>query len=249
MILAVALTAVALATPVAVPPRTALAVSPAHVTFEAGGRAAVRIEAGAGSRLVLRAAVAGLALDLRGKPRVAASRDAAPWLSVSPHIVNVGPAGATIVIASQRRGSARPGDHSAIVLLTATAPATKGMAVRLRIGVVVTVRVSGPRVHRIEVTAAQARRARRGQGRLIDVTLANRGNVIESIGGASLRITLLHRGRVVARLLAARRKVLPHTTAVVTVRYRGRTRGADTVRVTLPTAEGRTDVRSFPLRL
>jgi hypothetical protein len=247
MILAVALTAaVALPTPAAVPPRTAFSVSPAHVAFEAGGRAAVHIEAGAGSRLVVRAGLAGLALDFRGKPRIASRRDAALWLSVSPRIVNVGRGGATIVIASRRRTSARPGDHSALVLLTATARATKGVAVQLRVGVVVTVRVSGPRVHRIEVTAAQARREGPGQGRLIDVTLANRGNVIESIGGASLRITVLHRGRVIARLVAVQRTVLPHTSAVVTVRYRGR---ADTVRVTLPRANGRAAVRSFPLRL
>ncbi|MFL5963623.1 MAG: hypothetical protein ACJ757_12105 [Gaiellaceae bacterium] len=248
MILAAALS-VALAGVFAAAPRTALTVSPAHVALDAGSRAAIRVEARTGSRLVLRASVAGLALGLRGKPRIAASHDAAPWLSVSPRTVDLGRAGATILIASRRQPSARPGDHTALVLLTATAGATKGMAVRLRVGVVVTVRVKGRRVHRVVATAARARRAPPARGALIEVTLANRGNVIESIGGASLRITLLHRGRVIARLTVARRKVLPHTIAVVTVHYRGRSRGAVTVRVAVTRPSERPAVRSFPLRL
>jgi hypothetical protein len=241
--------AAALAGPVAVGPRTALTVSPAHVAFDAGGRATLKVETGAARRLRLRASVAGLALDRRGKPRVAARRDAASWLSVSPATVDVGPAGATLVIASRPQPSARAGEHSAVVLLTATAPSAKGVAIELRVGVVVTVRVKGRLVHRVEVTAARLKRRPLGRYRLIELTFANRGNVIESIGGPRLRITLLRRGRVIARLPTARRKVLPHTAAVVVVAYRGRRHGPTTVRVELPRPGGRTAVRSFPLRL
>jgi len=241
--------AAALASPIAVAPRTALTVSPAHVAFDAGGRATLKVETGGARRLRLRAAVAGLALDRRGKPRVAARRDAAPWLSVSPARVDVGPAGATLVIASRPQPSSRAGEHSAVVLLTATAPSAKGVAIELRVGVVVTVRVKGRLVHRVEVTAARLRRRPLGRNRLIELTFVNRGNVIESIGGPRLRITLLRRGRVIASLPTARRKVLPHTAAVVVVAYRGRRHGRATVRVELPSPGGRTSVRSFPLRL
>jgi hypothetical protein len=134
-------------------------------------------------------------------------------------------------------------------LLTTTVRASKGVPVQLRVGVIVTVRVNGRRVHRVEVTAARSRRAPQGQGRLIDVTLANRGNVIESIGGPSLRIVVLRHGHPIARLTVARRKVLPHTIALVTVRYRGRDHGAARVRVVLTESDGRTAARSFSLRL
>jgi hypothetical protein len=239
----------ALASPVAAAPRTALSVSPAHVALDAGSRASLHVQTGAGRRLLLRASVAGLALDLRGRPRVATKRDAAPWLSVSPATVEVGRAGATLVIASRRQPASRAGEHSAVVLLTATAPSAKGVAIQLRVGVVVTVRVKGRLVHRVEVTAARLRRRPLQRSRLIELTFANRGNVIESIGGPRLRITLLRRGRVIARLPAARRKVLPHTAALVVVRYRGRSHGPATIRVTLPKPGGRTAVRSFTLRL
>ena len=250
MSVAVALAAAtALASPVEAPPPTALAVSPAHVVLDAGGRAAVRIETRAGRRLLLRATVAGLALDLRGKPRIAAQRDAAPWLSVTPATVDVGRAGATIVIAAHRRAAARPGDHTALVLLTATTPPTRGVAIQLRVGVAVTVRVKGRRVHRVEVTTVRARRRPPRRSVLIELTFANRGNVIESLGGARLQITLLRGERVIARLPTVRRKVLPHTAALVVVRYRGRSHGAATIRVALAAPNGRTAVRSFPLRL
>ena len=249
VVLTAAATALATQVTVAAAPRTALSVSPAHVAFDAGGRAALHVETGAGRRLRLRASVAGLALDRRGKPRVAARRDAAPWLSVSPETVDVGPAGATLVIGSRRQPSSQAGEHSAVVLLTATAPSATGVAIELRVGVVVTVRVKGRLVHRVEVTAARLRRQPLRRYRLIELTFANRGNVIESIGGPRLRIVLLRRGRVIARFQAVRRKVLPHTAAVVVVAYRGHRHGPARIQVVLPGPGGRIAVRSFPLRL
>jgi hypothetical protein len=43
--------------------------------------------------------------------------------------------------------------------------------------------------------------------------------------------------------------VLPHTTALVVVRYRGHSHGPATIQVTMPKPGGRTAVRSFTLRL
>jgi hypothetical protein len=64
-----------------------------------------------------------------------------------------------------------------------------------------------------------------------------------------VRITLLHRGRVIANLTVARRRVLPNTAAAVTVRYRGRIRGAVIARVAVARAGAHPEVRSFHLRL
>ena len=229
------------------PARVSLSASPAHVTLAAGTRTSVHVEAAASAGMILRASVAGFELDLRGRPRIVPSTDAASWLTLSPRRVFVGNTGATVVISSRRALAARPGDHSAIVLLTTTAPSSKGMVVRMRIGLVVTVRVKGRRIRNLVVANARSRHAVRGAS--IDVALANRGNVIESIDGSRLRVVLLRRGRVVARLRPGRRKVLPRTSALVAVRYRGKLRGTVTARVELTRAGGAVARRSFRVRL
>jgi hypothetical protein len=232
------------------PARVSLSVSPAHVTLAAGTRTAVHVEAGARAGMILRTSVAGFTLDLRGRPRIVPSTDAASWLTLTPRRVRVGAIGATVIISSRRPSAARPGDHSAIVLLTTTAPSAKGMVLRMRIGLVVTVRVKGRLVRNLVVASARSRHAVRGvRGASIDVALANRGNVIESIDGNRLRVVLLRRGRVVARLRPGRRKVLPRTSALVAMRYRGKLRGAVTARVELTRADGAVARRSFRLRL
>jgi hypothetical protein len=229
------------------PARVSLSVSPAHVTLAAGTRTAVHVEAGARAGMILRTSVAGFTLDLRGRPRIVPSTDAASWLTLTPRRVRVGAIGATVIISSRRPSAARPGDHSAIVLLTTTAPSAKGMVLRMRIGLVVTVRVKGRLVRNLVVASARSRHAVRGAS--IDVALANRGNVIESIDGNRLRVVLLRRGRVVGRLRPGRRKVLPRTSALVAMRYRGKLRGAVTARVELTRADGAVARRSFRLRL
>jgi hypothetical protein len=249
LIAPVVLAAAALsAASIAVPPRLALSVSPAHLALAAGGRATVHVGGISGGRLVLRASVEGLALDGRGRPRIVTGRDAAPWLSVRPRTILAGQAGATFVVASRRPSGARPGDHTAIVLLTATNLNRKGIAVAMRVGLVVAVRVSGRSIRRVEVLMARARPRSRGRC-LIDVTIANLGDRIESIGGRRLAVTLVHRGRVIERLRGARRVLLPHTRAVVSFRSRTAIRGVVVARIAVVRPDGETAARSFRLRL
>lgn len=248
MIGSVALAAsLALASHVSAPARLTLSASPTHVALVAGARRAVRVTERGARPLVVEASVAGLGLDRGGRPRIIRPGDAAPWISVSPRRVTVGRGGATLVVSSRRAAGARPGDHSAVVLLTAIAPSASGVVVRMRIGLVVSVRVAGALVHRLEVRAARVRRS--GRARLIELLLANRGNVIESIGPRRLWVALVRRGRVVARLRPGRREVLPRTNATVELRYGGSARGVVTARVELTRPVGRRRVRSFPLRL
>jgi hypothetical protein len=250
MIAAVTLAAAALsAGSVTGPARVALSVSPAHISLDAGGEATVRVGAIAGGRLRLRATVMGLALDMRGRPRIVGPRDAGTWLTVGPRTIFAGRDGATFIVSSRRPPRARPGDHSAIVVLTATAPARKGVAVEMRVGLVVTVRVGGHLVRRLQVVAARAKRLPGGRGRLILVTVANRGDVIESIGGAHLEVTLLRRGRTIARFRGVRRKVLPRTRAVVSFRCRAPTHGEVRARIAVARPGGGTAARAFRLRL
>jgi hypothetical protein len=249
LIAAVALAAAALsAATLGAPPRLALSVTPTHLALAAGGRATVHVGGISGGRLVLRASVAGLALDARGRPQIVAGRDASPWVTVRPRTILAGPAGAAFVVASRRPSRARPGDHTAIVLLTATKLKRKGLAVAMRVGLVVAVRVSGRSIRRVEALAARARPTPRG-GRLIAVTIANRGDRIESIGGSALELSLSRRGRVLARLHGARRKLLPRTRAVVTFHVPPRIRGDVLARVTVTRPGGKAAARRFLLRL
>ncbi|HEX4679323.1 MAG TPA: hypothetical protein VH210_09025 [Gaiellaceae bacterium] len=250
MIAAIALTAAALSTGSgAAPARLALSVSPAHVTLAAGEKATVRVGGTGGRRLLLRATVAGLALDARGRPRITALRDAGPWLTVRPQTISAGRHGATFVVRSRRPAKARPGDHSAIVLVTATAPSKTAIAVEMRVGLVVTVRVAGRMTRRVEVIAARVRHLPGKRGRVVLVTVANRGDVIESIGGAQLGVTLLRRGRAVARFRVPRRKVLPRTSAVVRFRWPAHIRQGLVARIAVARPGGGTTTRAFRLKL
>jgi hypothetical protein len=171
---------------------------------------------------------AGFALDLRGRPRVAARRTT--WLAVSPRQVTLAPgAKATLTVVSRVPPQAEPGDHSELVLLTTRLPAGRGLPVRVRLGVVVVVRAGGTIVHRVDVLRIRARRA--GRARVLGLLLANRGNVTETVGGTCALLWLHRRGRILARLRAPERRILPHTFGLVELVYRGAERGRLAARV------------------
>jgi hypothetical protein len=244
-VLAVALTAPG--TPRS-PARVSLAASPTHVRIAAGGRQAISVTAPGGGPLLVEAQIAGYALDLLGRPRIARPGDAASWLSVSPRRLTVGRGGGMLVLTSRRPAHARPGDHSAVVLLSAVVPSARGVVVRMRIGLAVSVRVAGRVVHRLTVLDARMRRT--GGVRSLDVTLANRGNVAETIGAGGLRITLIQRGRVVAHSSLPRRELLPGSRGIVRLRVAQRISGLTLARVRLR-RPGHADwvERRFRLRL
>jgi hypothetical protein len=201
----------------------------------------VRVRSRAG--LVLRAGIAGLTLDRRGSPVVAPRGDASSWLTVRPRVVTTGQSGATFLVVAHRPAHARPGDHTAILLVTAFVSGRAGIAVGIRVGVAVTVRIPGRKLRRVVVVAAH------GRGRLVSLTVANRGDVIEPVGGASLTVELVRHGRTVARLRGVGRALLPRTRAVLTFRARRRVRGVVVARVTLAQPGSAVQVRRFPLRL
>jgi hypothetical protein len=249
-VIAAAVLAVALAGPTAPrpPARVSLAASPTHVRIAAGGRQAISVTAPGGGPLRVEARIAGYALDLLGRPRIARPGDAASWLSVSPSRVTVGRGGGVLVVTSRRPAHPRPGDHSAVVLLSAVVPSARGVVVRMRIGLAVTVRVAGRIVHRLSVLGARLRRT--GGTRALEVTLANRGNVTETIGAGGLRIILTRRGNVIARSSLARRELLPGSRGVVRLRVAARMRGLTLAQVRLR-RPGHADwvERRFRLRL
>jgi hypothetical protein len=208
-------------------PPVSLIASPAHLMLAGAASGMVRVTNSGAEPVVVDAARGGFALDVRGRPRVVAPR--VPWLVVEPRRVTLAPgATAPVTVRAHLPRRAEPGDHTALVLLTSRPSARAGLAVRMRLGVVVVVRVPGRIVRRLEVVRIRVRRRRLG------LVVANMGNVTERIGGACPLVWLHRRGRIVARLRAPVRSILPHSRGLVELVYRGRARGRLRARIAPP---------------
>lgn len=218
-------------------PVVSLSVSPARVTLRSGGVQTLRIANAGAAPVVLDAATAGYALDLRGRARVVQSRSARSWLVLRPHRLAIQPGGsASLTVVAGRPAGARPGEHDALVLLTSVPRGGGGVAVRMRVGVVVAVRVPGATVRRLEVRALRVRRPG-----VLELRLANRGDLTERV---AVSVLLRRGGRLVARVRAAPRELLPRTAGLVEVRYPARLHGLITAVVDVARAR-----RSFRLKL
>jgi hypothetical protein len=229
-------------------PVVSLSASPSRV--ELAGRSAVTVALrNVGTApVVVEAAPEGLVVDVRGRPRIGGARSvrpsAAAWITVRPRRVSLRAGGsARLELRSRPPRRAEPGDHHAALLLS-TLPVQRGrVGVRMRLGVRVVVRVPGRIVRRLAVRGVRVRRAR--GGRYLDVALANLGNVTERLDRGRVAVTLLARGRVLARLRTAPRELLPRTRGLAIARYAGRRRGLVVARVEVRGA-GR---RAFRIRL
>jgi len=232
-------------------PPLGLAVTPARVALAGTGRATVRVTNPGVRAVVVDVARAGFSLDLRGRPHVVARagvRSARPWLTVRPGRF-VLPAGATkwLTVASRLPRRAEPGDHDALVLLTTRPWRSAGVAVRMRIGVVVVVRAPGRIVRSVAIRGLRIRRARRA--RTLELVLANRGNVTETIHAARVRLVLVCKGAR-SSVRAETRELRPRTNGVVQLPYRGRLVGWVTARVRLTLEPGRPVLsRTFRVKL
>ena len=220
--------ALAAASLVAARPPVALAASPVRVRLLGKSTRTVRITNWGASEVVADVGTAGFALGLRGAPHIvrrgSGSGRAAPWIVVRPRRLAVAPGRTVALTVSSRLPlGAEPGDHPALVLVATRPRERGGVAVRMRIGIVVVVRVPGAIVHRLVVRGIRVRRS--GDVRTLELSVANRGNVTERIGPGRLRIVLLQRGRVVARLRPATRELLPHGRAFEQIPFRGRITG------------------------
>jgi hypothetical protein len=228
-----------------------LVASPARVTIAGSGRATVQITNSGSRRVEVEVRRAGFALDLRGRPRIVRSgRGAATsWLVVRPRRLALRPGARTsLSIASRVPRRARPGDHSALVVLTTRPMRGARVAVRMRLGVAVVVRAPGRMSRRLELRRLRVRRV--GKSRLLELLVANRGNVTEVLARRRLTIILKRHERIFARLQTVARQLLPRTKGLVQARYTGRVRGRVTAVVELaPDSEGDVVRRTYSLRL
>ena len=243
--------ALVLGTSAARPP-VGLVATPSHVVLEGNEHAAVRVTNSGARPVVVEVSRAGFALNQRGRPVVAPSsgaRSAARWLTFRPAHFSVAPhAAVSLVVGSRLPRRAEPGDHDALVLLLTRPLVSARVAVRLRMGVVVVVRAPGKIVRRLELRALHARR--RGRGRALDLVVANRGNVTESLGRTRAVVSLERSGLRVATLVARSRDVLPRTSGIVEFPIRRSPHGWMRARIVVPAQSGRKVLqRTFRIRL
>lgn len=220
----------------------ALTVSPARIDLAAGGTQIVRVTNAGPAPAVLDVTRAGFALTLRGRPRIVASK--AAWLSFAPQRLVVGARSSAMVTVKMRPLRLSPGDHPGLLLLTQHPVVGGGLAVRTRIGVVVSLRVPGRVVHRLVVSGVRV------AGQIVRVSLANRGNVTELLSRSQVTVTLWRGRRLLARFQAASRELLPGANGLFQFRYAGTIRGPITARVEILAAGGRKPLRrAFAARL
>jgi hypothetical protein len=215
----------------------ALSVSPVHLRLTRAASRTITITNAGDAAAAVDARPAGFVLDRRGKPAIARERQrAAGWLRLRPRRFVLAPGRTAVVTVSLAApAGALPGDHPSLVLFTTRPRRAAGVAIRVRIGVVVFVRVAGSIVHRVELGALRVR------GRVLEAAVVNRGNVVERV---RVRVSLSRGGQVLARLGSARRTLLPHSRGIERFAYRGRVRGWVTARVELGALR-----RTFRIRL
>lgn len=231
-------------------PPIGLTATPARVGLTGSAGATIRVANPGRAAIAVEATRAGFGLDLRGRPRVVpggSTRAATAWLVVRPaRFVLAAGASTTVEVSSRLPARVEPGDHDAVVLLTTRPVAVAGVAVRMRLGVVVVVRAPGQVTRRLRIGGLRVRNVH--GTRLLELWVANRGNVTESLSRGRVRIALA-RGGVSVRLLALPRELRPRTSGLVQLAYRGRLRGRVSARAELVDPGGRVLRRTFRIRL
>jgi hypothetical protein len=235
------------------PTPVALTATPARVMLAGSGRTTLHVRNSGTRRVAVDVSRAGFRLDLRGRPRIVwngGARSAAAWLTLQPAHFTIGPRStASVVVTSKLPRKAEPGDHDALALL-ATRPVSSGrVGMRLRLGVVVIVRAPGQIVRRLQL--GRLRVARRPSGpKVLELAVANLGNVTEPLRGAHAVLSKAKDGRALASASAPNRDLRPRTRGIVAFRYRRTLHGWMTARVVIP-ADGsrRRLLRTYRIRL
>lgn len=187
-----------------------LSVWPVRLSLAPGGAGVVHVANGGRRAALVELGVAGFALDLRGTPRVVRRSDGTGALSLRPRRLLVPRRGATTFeVRVARRSRLGPGDHPALVLLSARSAGGAGVGVRVRIGLTVEVRVPGALRRRVELGRLRVRR------RVLALLATNRGNVAERVTRGSLALHVMRRGRLLAVLRPRPRDLLPGSRGVL----------------------------------
>jgi hypothetical protein len=219
-----------LALALAVGSAVTLSVSPARVALVAPASRTLELRNTGAERLMV---------DVTGKS--VDGRRSTGWLTLRPaHVALAAGASAKLMLRASASRS-EPGDHDVLLLLAARPARAGGVAVQVRLGVRVRVRMPGRIVRHLALNGLRVRRHR--DARELLVSLTNLGNVAEQLRG-QLAVTLVRHGRVVSLLRPRRpRELSPRMRAVVALRYGGRVRGLVTAVVKVRGKERRYRLR------
>jgi hypothetical protein len=220
-------------------PRIALSVSPAQLTLEAPSSRRINLRNDGAERVVVD-------VSRRAFRRQATAQR---WLQVVPArlVLRPGRSAALTIRVSAARGE-EPGEHQLLVLVTTRPLDGSRVTLHVRLGVRVRVHVPGRILRSIALGSLRVHRTRRG--RVIVVSVANRGNVTVQLRGR-VTVSLLRRGHQVGRLRPpVRRALLPGARAILALRYGGRVHGLVTAVVRIGLGSGlRLVERRYRIRL
>jgi hypothetical protein len=208
------------------PASVALAAAPVRLQLSAASSRTIQVTNPGGTTAVVDVAPGGYAVDAHGRPRVGVvgHGSAGRWIRVVPRRLALRPAGrASLALSAVVPRGARPGDHTALLLLTTQPLRSGSVPARVRIGVVVVVRVPGRIIRRLLLRGLAVRR--RGRGCLLELSIVDRGNVDEWVGARRLSISLARRGHLVARLRPLARRFLARSSGLIEARCRSGLRG------------------------
>ena len=234
------------------PEALGLTAAPARLVFHGSGATTVRLRNPGRKAVAVEVAAAGLALDLHGRPRIVkrrGPRSAASWLTLRPAHIRLAPHKAAALLVSTRvPRRAEPGDHDALVLLSARPLGHARVSVRLRLGVVVVVRAPGAVVRRLRLR--RLRLARRGDMRVLELVVVNSGNVTERLLRVRATLSRLASQRRITTVRASALELRAHTRGLLEFRLRTGANGPVTVRVIISAEPGRPAIRrTYRVRL
>ena len=203
-----------------VPRRAGLVVWPARTTIAPGTAATLHLANHTRATVSVAVRAMGLALDLRGTPRLVRSSAGTRLVVIRTGrvVVAAGAVGSVVVRGTPARGLG-PGDRPALVLLTARSAGGAGIGVRVRIGVPVEVRVAGVIRRRLELGPLHLR------GRRLELLVRNGGDVAERLGRGSVVVEVWHGPQRLATLQPRPRDLFPRARGLVEYRIPARVHG------------------------
>ena len=220
-------------------PRVALSVSPARLAVAAPGSRTIKLRNDGAERVVV---------DV-SRRTLGGQAAAKTWLRVVPaHVLLRSGESALLTLRVRPPRRAEPGDHQVLVQLTTRPVRGRRVNVQVRLGVRISMTVSGRIVRRL--TLGGLRVHRRRNARIIFVPVANHGNVTVQLRSC-VTVSLIRHGRQLARLSPlVGRSLRPGARAVLALRYGGRARGLVTAVVRVGLGPGvRVLERRYRIRL
>ena len=195
------------------PRRGGLVVWPARATLVAGSTATLHIANHTRSAAAVAVRTMGIALDLRGAPRLVRASAGTPLVVVRTTRVVVASGSVGSIAVRARRGPRLvPGDRPALILLTARSGGGAGIGVQVRIGVPVEVRVPGAIRRRLALGPLHV------HGRRLELLVRNTGNVAERLGRGSVVVEVWRATRRLATLQPRPRDLFPNSRGLVEFR-------------------------------